>query len=476
MSTFGLLNTAYSGLAAARAALDTTGQNIANVNTEGYTRQRVSQASISGVGNSSLFVNGLNLGEGVRIAGIDRLADSLVDANVRNTASSSGYWTAAAGALGTVETSLGEPGATGLSTTLSRFWQAWGNLSNHAGDEPVSADLLSAANTLVDRIRSGATAAATAWSDQRSATSSTVTTVNQLGSQVAALNQQILRITASGGSANELVDQRSTALTKLAGLASTTTRPNANGTVDVLLGGSTFVSGDSVRSLALTGSISLASAGASPVGLAFADAATVPLQVDGGTLAAQLTTLKPANASGSGGVYAEASAVYDRLAQSVAAGVNQVHESAYTPDGTTGHAFFGPTSAGTAITALTLTVVPTDAAGIATAATATGPKDGSQADRIAQLATAAGSPDATWSSYVSGLGTLSKAASTQSTIADASSAAAGRAQTSQSGVDLDEETANLVVFQHAYQGAARVITAIDEMLDTLINKTGLVGR
>ena len=55
------------------------------------------------------------------------------------------------------------------------------------------------------------------------------------------------------------------------------------------------------------------------------------------------------------------------------------------------------------------------------------------------------------------------------------STSAKSAQTSQSGVDLDEETANLVVFQHAYQGAARVLTTIDQMLDTLINHTGVVG-
>ena len=54
--------------------------------------------------------------------------------------------------------------------------------------------------------------------------------------------------------------------------------------------------------------------------------------------------------------------------------------------------------------------------------------------------------------------------------------AATALQQSQTGVDLDEETANLLTYQHAYQGAARVLTAIDEMLDVLINRTGLVGR
>ena len=74
------------------------------------------------------------------------------------------------------------------------------------------------------------------------------------------------------------------------------------------------------------------------------------------------------------------------------------------------------------------------------------------------------------------IGSQSKAATTQANVSASAASAATTAQNSQSGVDLDEETANLVVFQHAYQGAARAMTAIDEMLDTLINRTGLVGR
>ena len=122
-----------------------------------------------------------------------------------------------------------------------------------------------------------------------------------------------------------------------------------------------------------------------------------------------------------------------------------------------------------------MTVVPTSVDGIATAASGAGTLDGSLADRISQIGSSATAPDIAWANFVSQIGTQSKAATTQSSLAASAASAATTAQTSQSGVDLDEESTNLIVFQHAYQGAARVLTTIDQMLDTLINHTGVVG-
>ena len=152
-----------------------------------------------------------------------------------------------------------------------------------------------------------------AWSDGRSAAQSSVTTINDAAKQIAALNKQILGAKANGGNANELIDQRSTAITSLAALTGATTRQNANGTVDVVLGGSTLVSGTDTRAVKLTGAPSLDSVSTAPVQLEFTDRPGTAVQVDGGTLAAQLTTLAPASTTspGSGGVYAETAAAYD---------------------------------------------------------------------------------------------------------------------------------------------------------------------
>ena len=475
-SSFGLFNTAYSGLAAARAALEVTGENVSNVNTPGYTRQRVDQVSLAGSDLGLRTTTGLNIGQGTKISGIARLSDAVVDARVRDTTASDGYWSAQSSALSSVDTSLGEPGTTGISSTLTAFWNAWQAVgtsvgSNGSNTTGAMATLLNSAQTLTSRISSGYSTAATQWQDALTTAKNTVTAVNQAGKTVATLNDQILRIEVAGGSANELKDQRDTALTTLANLTGASTRQNANGTIDVLVGGSTFVSGTSSRTLEVGGAGSIAALDTSTVTLQFSDRAGTAVQLDGGSLAGRLSALAPA---GSGGVYASAAKAYNDVATSLRTTVNTVHRTGVTGDGTTNADFFGTSGAG-APAALSLTV-PTSAAKVALGMPGAGARDGSLADKVGQLQHADGGPDTAWSAFVTGIGARAQAASTQATVATSAATAASTARTSQNGVDLDEETANLVVFQHAYQGAARVLTAVDEMLDTLINRTGLVGR
>lgn len=474
MSTFSLFNTAYSGLAAARAALEVTGQNVANVNTPGYTRQRVEQVAQPGSDLGLRTTTGLNIGQGTKVTGIARLSDAVIDARARDTASSDGYWSAASSALGTVETSLAEPGASGLSQALTDFWTSWQKFGNTVGGDAASgggAEVLGAAQTLVGRIATGYTTASSAWTAALAQANGAVTAVDEAGRAVAKLNDQILRIETAGGSANELKDQRDAALTTLATLAGATTRPNANGTVDVLVGGSTFVSGSTSYALTIDAPASIEGLAAKGVTLKFADKDGATVQIAGGALAARLSALAPA---ASGGVYAQTAAAYDRAATELTSRVNAIHSTGVTASGAAAGNFFGSTGPGAA--ALTLRILPVSGSQLASADPTKGRRDDSVADAIGQLRLAADAPDRGWAQFVSDVGARSQAAAAQSGVASSAASAASTARTSQNGVDLDEETANLVVFQHAYQGAARVLTAVDEMLDTLINHTGLVGR
>ncbi len=474
VSTFGILNSAYSGLNAARTGLDVTGQNITNANTTGYTRQRVEQQGLSGVsGTSSVLVQGATIGAGVQVTGISRLNDSLADAQVYSTASTSGYWTQASSALSTVETATNEPSDTGLTETMNSFWSAWSTMSNNTGDASSANVLISDANTLASQIKTGYQAMSDAWSNSQSALSGTVTQINSDASQIASLNKQIQATTAAGGNANTLIDQRSTLVTSLAGLTGATSRANTDGTIDVVVAGNALVSGTSSRTLTVAGATRIEDASTNPVHLEWTDHPGVTADVAGGEVAGRLATLAGANASGTGGTYAEAAKVYNTLASTIASKVNTLHEAGTTSTGATGLDFFkvDPTKPA----ALGLSVIPTSVAGVAAAATGAGANDGSVADSISQLGTGSGSPNAVWANFVSQIGALSQNATTQATVAANGATSAVSTQTSASGVDLDEETSNLVLYQHAYQGAARVMTAIDQMLDTLINHTGIVG-
>ena len=128
------------------------------------------------------------------------------------------------------------------------------------------------------------------------------------------------------------------------------------------------------------------------------------------------------------------------------------------------------------LAALGLSVAITDPAAVAAADPTKGALDGSWADAISQLATAAGGPDEQWQAFVVDLGVRTSAATQRATVLEAARSTAENLQLSQASVDLDEESVNMLAYQRAYEGAARVLTAMDEMLDQLINRTGVVGR
>ncbi|WNB85254.1 flagellar basal body rod C-terminal domain-containing protein [Cellulomonas sp. ATA003] len=165
------------------------------------------------------------------------------------------------------------------------------------------------------------------------------------------------------------------------------------------------------------------------------------------------------------------------MAKSLVTAVNAIHGGAVTPGGAPGGDFFVPVPTdGTSWSAASLAVAVRDTSAIAVADPARGPRDGSVADALAQLGTAAKSPNAEWSSFVVDLGVDSRSATQRATVAEATRSTAERIQLAGASVDIDEESVNMLAYQRAYEGAARVLTAIDEMLDTLINRTGVVGR
>ncbi|ROP66949.1 flagellar hook-associated protein FlgK [Curtobacterium sp. PhB115] len=471
VSTFGSLATAYSGLSAARAGIDVTGQNIANAGTAGYTRQRVTQSSITAAQTGFMRGTAALAGQGVSVDGIARLASLTLDVGVRVATGSSAYADVRATALSALETGLHEPGSDGLSAKLDAFWSSWSELASHPDDPGAASAVLGAAGTVVSALAAGSKAVDAQWSSVRGTVASQVTQLNDAAKQVADLNGRIRTALASGGNANELLDQRDQLTEQIASLAGGTTRTNADGTVDVLLGGNPLVQGTDARSVALGGGTRLADG--APVTLTWTSGTAGAVSLSGGSIGGAISVLAPATGNGTGGALAEASASYDAVATTLATAVNAVHATGTTPSGATGAPFFAVTAGVPA--AQGLSVVPTDASGLATR-NAAGELDDSFADALSRLGAAGDGADTAWATFVAGVGTASRSAASESTLTGLALTNARTQQQSSAGVDLDEENVNLLSYQHAYQGAARVLTAVDEMLDTLINRVGLVGR
>lgn len=472
MSSFSGLSVALSSLMAQRQALDVAGQNIANANTVGYTRQRAGMQSIEALSSPSMHSTGLVAGHGVRVSTIDRIGDIFLDARLRAETSGAAFQSAQAATLSRLESTMNEPADSGVGAQLAKFWAGWQDVANHPGDLAARNVLLGDAAALVSQISAGHRAVETEWAQLRTETSTLVTEVNTTATAVADLNKQIRSILVSGGSANELMDQRALLVTKLSGLIGASGREREDGTMDVMVAGNALVRGVEAKAVAVVGSQVMSEATVTPptadrVRLVWAADPTIEIAAEGGTLASNVAALAPA------GTLASATSRWDDLADSLRTTVNTAHAAAANLDGVLAGDFFG-TGSGPAATALRVEI--TDPRGVGAAAVGAGALDGSVADGIAQLGASSTGPDAVWRAFVVDVGVQTRAATQRATVTEASRATAENLQLSVSSVDLDEETVTMLAYQRAYEGAARVLTAVDEMLDVLINRTGVVGR
>ncbi|MFB7250937.1 flagellar hook-associated protein FlgK [Microbacterium sp. NPDC056234] len=468
MSTFSGLNTAASALTAARRGMDVVGQNLANERTEGYTRQRVTQSAVAAVAQSGRFSTGVVPGGGVAVTGIARLGDALLDARVRDSLAASGFWSTRAVIGATAEAALAEPTENGLAAGLSQFWAGWQDLANTPDSGAAAAVVLQSAAQLTGQIAEGYRTVAGTWTDARATAERTVTQVNASADQIASLNRAIRDAQASGRSANELIDQRSVLAQKVARAAGGVATVEPDGTMTVRVDGNALVSGTTARHLEIDGPRGIDAGGRMSVTWAGSGASVA---ITGGELGGTLSVLAPAD---EGGTLAQLAAAYNAVAESLASALNSQHRAGVTSAGTAGGDFFALSGTGPA--ALGISVAVTSASDLALAAPGAGTWDSTNADAISQIGGRDGSPDAIWVDQVTRSGVAVAADAQRARLADASAVSAVAAQQSVAAVEGDEETINLLTYQTAYQAAARVMTAVDEALDVLINRTGVVGR
>src|SRR3954471_15049213 len=130
-SSFGGINTALTSLFAQRRGLDVTGQNIANANTEGYTRQRVHLQSQVGSLSSAMYAKTDGLGTGVNVSGIQRLRDEFLENRGRAEHASGAYLDASRSAYTSIEDVFAEPGDTAMAAQLRDMWGAWNDVANN---------------------------------------------------------------------------------------------------------------------------------------------------------------------------------------------------------------------------------------------------------------------------------------------------------------------------------------------------------
>jgi flagellar hook-associated protein FlgK len=478
VSTFGSLNAATTALWAQRRALDVTGQNIANVNTEGYSRQRVDLQAMGGSVVPAFFSTSSGIGNGVSADDVTRIRDAFLEGRGHTEHANSARLTTEDETYQLVQQAFREPGDTGIQSLLADMWSGWEDVANQPQDEAARGQVLKRLETLVGGIHFSQASLGAQWTQSRESLDVLVSDVNAAANNIADLNKAILRANQSGTPANDLSDQRDLLVMKLADQVGATVRHGDYGVVDVLVGGMTLVAGSTAASLATAGTTSVDGVTVDPPRIVTGTGGYA-VRV-GGTAEGQLNSLNT--------IIPGYRAAMDATAVSLATALNNAHTTnAFDLNGDAGGPLLGTASG--PITAASLTVLITDPKKIAASSvpptTDPGPPvvvtpalDHGKADEIAQLRQLNTGPTATDANYrkmITELGVQSAVAARNLDIQSVISTQVDAARESVAGVNIDEEMTNMLSFQHAYSAAGRLVTAIDEMLDKLINGTGRVG-
>jgi len=468
--TFGSLNAATTALLAQRRALDVTGQNIANVNTEGYSRQRADLKALGGSPVPAFYSKSPGIGSGVSADSVTRIRDAFLEGRGHTEHANSARLAVENDAYSQIETAFREPGDTGVQSLMADMWAAWGDVDNGPKELSTRGQVLETLNTLVGGLHFSQASMGAQWNQTRENLEVMVKDVNSAVSTVAKLNGAIQRANQAGLPASELTDQRDVLVMKLAEQVGATVRPADDGMLDVVVGGMSLVSGKTPSELAVDGTLDPDTTSSLPVRL-ITKSGQFPVN-PGGTAQGQLNVLNT--------IIPDHRADLNKVAQNLAAALNTQHRDGWDLDGVKGTDLLGPTPPATTITADNIRVLTDDPRKVAASGSgpgATGPVlDSSNADKISQLRLLPTGADAQYRAMIVGLGVQAAVSERNLGIQQVISTQVDAARESVSGVNIDEEMTNMLSFQHAYSAAGRMITAIDETLDVLINRTGLVGR
>jgi len=508
-STFHTLETAKRSIFTQQAAISTVGHNIANANTQGYSRQKVNMVAakpMEAVGLMRSNVPG-QMGTGVEFTSIERIRTSFLDDQFRNQNKYFGSWSVQSDTLSKLESIVNEPGDTGIRTVLEKFWNSWSDLSkdpeNITGRKIVRENALA----LTDAFNQVSKQLTDLSADLTKNIEVKATQANTYLSTIASLNTEIRRIEGLGNQANDLRDQRDLLTDQLSQIVNIQVTEAADG-YTISMGSTNLVAGSTATPLTADILNQAAADGRLTSGEAYGMIVSRDTYVAG--YLEQLDTLANTLANGEFEITIPAGSVLPGTTTPLAApetrtvkGINGLHKLGYTLDSPlkTGEDFFTFKAGATSITAASITLNPVIANDTNKIATSLRTETSGGVTSVIrgnntlallmgelkdtafsfdQTATGGGVTKSTisdfYTSIIGALGVQSDEAARQLENTKVQLEQVDSSRQSVSGVSLDEEMSDLLKYQHAYSAAARLMTAFDEILNKLINGTGMVGR
>jgi flagellar hook-associated protein 1 len=496
-STFHGLETARRGMFTQQSALETTGHNIANANTPGYSRQRVNFVQTEPYPSASLnrpYIPG-QMGTGVEAGTIARIREKFLDLQYREENNEFGYWTAKAEALEKMEEIMNEPSEEGLSKTLDRFWQSLQDLAVNPHDAGARSVVrqrgLAVAETfnyLFDSLKA-------IQSDFKKQINVTIDKINSIATQINNINKQIGDTEPHGYLTNDLYDERDRLLDELSELVNIEVVSVASGGNALSIAEGKFtiylVDNNGTRlnpplvdgSTYTTNTLAVSYGGPNNTVNQFTLGASTftyltQFQVQG-KLKGLVDSYGYDNGGIATGVFSDMINDLDLLAAALVTEFNNVHAAGYGLDNSTGSPFFTYSTGNMGLHSNVVNSLDKIAAGITSS-----DGDGNNAFELAKIlkdkpitigATTSDIPSF-YEGMIGGMAVDAQEAERIKSNRETLRQSVEERRQAVSGVSLDEEMGNMIQFQHAYNASARMITAIDEMLDRIINQMGLVGR
>jgi flagellar hook-associated protein 1 FlgK len=448
------LNMSVQAMLADEAALSTTSNNIANANTPGYSRETVNFAE-----TTPIEFGGQTYGTGVELKSITSQQSGVLQQLLNQGTQQQGQYNSFLSTMQQVQTLFNETSGSGLQSSITAVFNSLQQLSTDPSNTTYRQSVLTSAQNMAQNFQSASASLATL---QQSAGASVTQSINQINSlipQIAQLNAQVSEAISTGQNAGTFEDQRNQLINQLSGLVDVSQIDAGNGNITLTTGnGAPLVVGN--KSFQLTTQPDPTTGFTQIYSLGNNITSSVSGGALGGAIQARDTTIPSIVSS------------LDSLASNLETSFNTVNQAGTDLNGNPGGNFFVPPPAGGAGAAATMSVAMTDPSQIAASL------DGSAGDNanVNAMLAIQNQP------IVNGQTPLNAYANLVFTIGNDVATATAEQQGAQaniqqiqnqigsvSGVSINEEAANLIQYQQAYQAAAQVASTINSLTSTLIN-------
>lgn len=489
-TTFSGISIALRALQAQQVSLDITGHNVANANNPNYSRQTGLHSATRPYPSPMMGHNPSNgqLGTGVEISQINRMRDSFIDMRLRNQLNNFTYWSTMEDGLSQVELFFNEPGENGINNALDQLWDSLQDLSREPDFNSVREVVVQRSQVVVESITTTRRQLQNLRDNINENIPLKVAKINSLSNQLADLNVQIGKISATGSLPNDLLDTRDAILEELSELVDIDVIQDHVNMVSVSVGGTSLVHRGTSYNMSTSGEASEEQGYKKNI-VRWSTTGN-PVQIKSGEIGG-LQDLRDKDIQ-------KAIDDLDNWTREFVEQFNEIHNQGWDlygngpGDDDEGMPFFVFLDDNSDFAALNIAVNEEIAEDVGLIRASTDPDavgNGENALELARLRSkrvidsGLGSGEEAnitigdaFRSIVSKLGVNTEKSVKMKENEETLAGHLNNLKESISGVSLDEEMANMIRFQHAYGAAARMMTAVDESLDTIINRLGIVGR